>query len=304
MFVLLAASPARAVEDAATGRRRTTSSAWASRPGWPGRLDEALEHYRKAQQADPGSADLRTEMARLLREAGQTTQALAEAREAVPLDRDNVDAQEFLAEVLRLEAMRGGGAAVALEAAAALRGGAAPAPGRRPGHARPGRRSIGRRGGPRTPPASGRSRWRRTRATWTRCCSSACTTSRRARASAPQATLQKALEVEPGSSARRAGAWRRSTRRREQTEQAILHYRKALELEPRQPARAAQAGRPAAARAPARRKRWPRPTPCWRPTPRTASRSTSRAARCATCAATTRRRRWPSSSLVARTRTT
>ena len=61
-----------------------------------GRLDEALEHYRKAIASDPRSAALRTELARLLREAGQNTQALVEAREAVKIDRDDVDAQEFL----------------------------------------------------------------------------------------------------------------------------------------------------------------------------------------------------------------
>ena len=56
-----------------------------------GRRRDALEEYRKAQKLDPGSAAIRAEMARLLREAGKIDEALAEAREAVRLDKDSAE---------------------------------------------------------------------------------------------------------------------------------------------------------------------------------------------------------------------
>jgi hypothetical protein len=46
----------------------------------------------------------------------------------VKIDRDDVDAQEFLAELLRLEAARGGGATVGARGGDGARGRAAPAP--------------------------------------------------------------------------------------------------------------------------------------------------------------------------------
>ena len=194
-----------------------------------GRLDEALEHYRKAQQADPGSADLHTEMARLLREAGQTTQALAEAREAVRLDKDNLDAHEFLAEVLRLEAMRGGGTAAALEAATALEDVLR----LRPGDDQVTRalaeiyRQAGR-------PADAARVWEKQVEADPRDVDAlqqlglhyfAQGQSERA-----LATLQRALEIDPTSTAV-VLALAEIYEDAEQTEQAVLHYRKALELE-------------------------------------------------------------------------
>ena len=53
----------------------------------------------------------------------------------------------------------------------------------------------------------------------------------------------------------------------EQTDQAVLHYRKALEIEPDDVRRAPRARRGALAGEAGRRRRWPRRTPCSRPTP-------------------------------------
>ena len=62
MVLLLATSPAMAAD------RTDRSAAYyefslGQQARLAGRLEEALEHYRKAQQADPGSSELHVEMA-------------------------------------------------------------------------------------------------------------------------------------------------------------------------------------------------------------------------------------------------
>src|SRR6266540_1432306 len=74
-----------------------------------GETQTSLEEYRKAQKLDPGSAAIRVETARLLREAGKIDEALAEAREAVRLDKDNSDAHLALAQLYQLQAAGPGG---------------------------------------------------------------------------------------------------------------------------------------------------------------------------------------------------
>src|SRR6266542_3354995 len=64
-----------------------------------GETQTSLEEYRKAQKLDPGSAAIRVETARLLREA----------REAVRLDKDNSDAHLALAQLYQLQAAGPGG---------------------------------------------------------------------------------------------------------------------------------------------------------------------------------------------------
>ena len=74
-----------------------------------GETQTSLEEYRKAQKLDPGSAAIRVETARLLREAGKIDEALAEAREAVRLDKDSSDAHLALAQLYQLQAAGPGG---------------------------------------------------------------------------------------------------------------------------------------------------------------------------------------------------
>lgn len=69
-----------------------------------GRLDEALEEYRKAQKRDPASGDIRAEMARLLREAGRLDEAIAEAREGARVDAASVEARLVLAQLYLAQA--------------------------------------------------------------------------------------------------------------------------------------------------------------------------------------------------------
>src|SRR2546427_3735962 len=57
-----------------------------------GDTQTSLDEYRKAQKLDPGSSAIRVETSRLLREAGKVDEALAQAREAVRLDKDSPDA--------------------------------------------------------------------------------------------------------------------------------------------------------------------------------------------------------------------
>src|SRR6185436_7512777 len=82
-----------------------------------GSADEALEEYRKAQKLDPGSGEVRAEIARTLREAGKSDEALAEAREAVRLDPESVDAHLITAQLYQLRG-EGDGAEEALRNAA------------------------------------------------------------------------------------------------------------------------------------------------------------------------------------------
>jgi len=85
-----------------------------------GETQTALEEYRKAQKLDPGSAAIRVETARLLREAGKIDEALGEAREAVRLDQDNSDAHLALAQLYQLQAAGAGGEGALRKAAAEL----------------------------------------------------------------------------------------------------------------------------------------------------------------------------------------
>ena len=73
--------------------------------------------YRKAQKIDPASGEIRAEIARTLREAGKSEEALAEAKEAVRLDPDSVDAHLVTAQLYQLRG-EGDGAEEALANAA------------------------------------------------------------------------------------------------------------------------------------------------------------------------------------------
>jgi tetratricopeptide (TPR) repeat protein len=64
-----------------------------------GRLDEALDEYRKAQKDDPHSGDIRAETARLLREAGRLHEAIAEALEGTRVDPASAGARLVLAQL-------------------------------------------------------------------------------------------------------------------------------------------------------------------------------------------------------------
>jgi len=85
-----------------------------------GETQTSLEEYRKAQKLDPGSAAIRVETARLLREAGKVDEALAEAREAVRLDKDNAEAHLALAQLYELHAAGSGGEGALRKSAAEL----------------------------------------------------------------------------------------------------------------------------------------------------------------------------------------
>jgi tetratricopeptide (TPR) repeat protein len=69
-----------------------------------GRLDEALDEYRKAQKEDPTSGDIRAETARLLRESGRLPDAIAEAREGVRVDPRSAGARLILAQLYLAQA--------------------------------------------------------------------------------------------------------------------------------------------------------------------------------------------------------
>ncbi|HEY7516416.1 MAG TPA: tetratricopeptide repeat protein, partial [Vicinamibacteria bacterium] len=64
-----------------------------------GDTQTSLEEYRKAARLDSGSAAIRVEMARLLREERKYDEAESAAQEAVRLDRDNADAHLILAQL-------------------------------------------------------------------------------------------------------------------------------------------------------------------------------------------------------------
>ena len=76
-----------------------------------GEAQQALEEYRKAQKLDPASAPVRTEMARLLMDAGRFDEALVEAEAAARLDPDDPEAHFTLARVLQVQAEISGNAA-------------------------------------------------------------------------------------------------------------------------------------------------------------------------------------------------
>ena len=83
-----------------------------------GDTQTALDEYRKAQKLDPGSGAIRVETSRLLRETGKIDEALAEAREAVRLDKDSPDAHLALAQLYQLQAAGAGGEESLRQAAA------------------------------------------------------------------------------------------------------------------------------------------------------------------------------------------
>ncbi len=67
-----------------------------------GDAQTSLEEYRKAARLDSGSAAIRVEMARLLREERKFDEAVAAAQEAVRLDPDLADAHLILAQLFQL----------------------------------------------------------------------------------------------------------------------------------------------------------------------------------------------------------
>jgi tetratricopeptide (TPR) repeat protein len=83
-----------------------------------GDTETSLDEYRKAQKLDVGSAAIRVETARLLRESGRLDDALAEAKEAVRLEEDNADAHLVLGQIYQLRS-DGAGSEQALRRAAA-----------------------------------------------------------------------------------------------------------------------------------------------------------------------------------------
>jgi tetratricopeptide (TPR) repeat protein len=83
-----------------------------------GDTETSLDEYRKAQKLDVGSAAIRVETARLLRESGRLDEALAEAKEAVRLEEDNADAHSILGQLYQLRT-EGAGGEQALRRAAA-----------------------------------------------------------------------------------------------------------------------------------------------------------------------------------------
>jgi tetratricopeptide (TPR) repeat protein len=83
-----------------------------------GDTDTSLDEYRKAQKLDAGSAAIRVETARLLRESGRLDEALVEAKEAVRLEEDNADAHLILGQLYQLRT-EGAGGEQALRRAAA-----------------------------------------------------------------------------------------------------------------------------------------------------------------------------------------
>jgi tetratricopeptide (TPR) repeat protein len=69
-----------------------------------GDTETSLDEYRKAQKLDAGSAAIRVETARLLHESGRLDEALAEAKEAVRIGKDNPDAHLILGQLYQLRA--------------------------------------------------------------------------------------------------------------------------------------------------------------------------------------------------------
>src|SRR5262245_66331260 len=69
-----------------------------------GDAQTSLDEYRKAARLDSGSAAIRVEMARLLREERKFDEAVVAAQEAVRLDRDNADAHLILAQLYQMRA--------------------------------------------------------------------------------------------------------------------------------------------------------------------------------------------------------
>lgn len=85
-----------------------------------GDTQTSLEEYRKAQKLDARSSAIRVETARLLRDAGKLDEALAEAKEAVRLGKDDPDAHLILAQLYQMQAEGTGAEDVVRKAAAEL----------------------------------------------------------------------------------------------------------------------------------------------------------------------------------------
>src|SRR5687767_15925671 len=80
-FVLAAALAAPASATSAADRARAYYHfSLGQQSRLAGEVDEALEEYRKAVAIDPASGELRSELARMLRESGRAPEARSEER--------------------------------------------------------------------------------------------------------------------------------------------------------------------------------------------------------------------------------
>jgi tetratricopeptide (TPR) repeat protein len=121
-FILLAAQIAPPPAARASLEARRAEAYYHFSLGLQARLtgdtETSLDEYRRAQKLDGGSAAIRVETARLLRESGRLDEALVEAKEAVRLEEDNADAHLILGQLYQLRT-EGAGAEQALRRAAA-----------------------------------------------------------------------------------------------------------------------------------------------------------------------------------------
>jgi tetratricopeptide (TPR) repeat protein len=82
-----------------------------------GDADEAIEQFHRALLLDPGSAEIRAQLARQLRDRGRLEEARDEALRAVERDPDNLLAHEVLAQLYRLQVGAEGQDAIRMAAA-------------------------------------------------------------------------------------------------------------------------------------------------------------------------------------------
>ncbi|MGH9203720.1 MAG: tetratricopeptide repeat protein, partial [Vicinamibacterales bacterium] len=66
-----------------------------------GRVSEAMEHYRRASELDPGNPDAHHHMATALRSLGRLLEATAHYRQVLRLDPDREHVKKELADVER-----------------------------------------------------------------------------------------------------------------------------------------------------------------------------------------------------------
>jgi tetratricopeptide (TPR) repeat protein len=195
-----------------------------------GDTEEALEQYRRAQKLDPESADIRLEIARLLRESGQPAEAMTEARAAVADSPDSAEGYRLLAELYLLTADREEEpdalrrAAEALEQVARLDTDDVETLQR-----------LGQIYAQLQDHKAAASAWERLAALDPRSFEAQLRAGRSYLAlgdtDKAQAAFQRAMELRPGSSAYASLAAAYAAA--QQTDQAVLYYRKALELDPR-----------------------------------------------------------------------
>ena len=105
LAVLLLATPDN--QSVAQARNRTEANYHYSlglQARFSGDTQQALEEYRRAQKLDPTAGEIRSEMARLLLEAGKPDEALPEAEAGVKLDPENGEARFTLARLYQLRA--------------------------------------------------------------------------------------------------------------------------------------------------------------------------------------------------------